>query len=101
MEAWHIDLSISRLATYKALRDEIINYRARRTWAYPNAMQGDAVHVSAGQERQGGSGNAQPTRAQAVKGINGKGKKSSKSKDKDDKPAELLQVEGRVQEDVG
>ena len=35
----HIDLSISRLSTYKALRDEIINYsRARRTWTDPNAM---------------------------------------------------------------
>ena len=35
----HIDLSISRLTTYKALRDEIINYSgARRTWTDPNAM---------------------------------------------------------------
>ena len=35
-----IDLSISRLSTYKALRDEIINYsRARRTWTDSNAMQ--------------------------------------------------------------
>ena len=43
----HIDLSISRLSTNKALRDEIINYsRARRTWTDPNAMQVDAVHVS-------------------------------------------------------
>ena len=34
----HIDLSISRLSTYKALRDEIINYsRVRRTWTDPNA----------------------------------------------------------------
>ena len=35
----HIDLSISRLSTYKALRDEIINYsRPRRTWTDPNAI---------------------------------------------------------------
>ena len=47
----HIDQSISRLATYKALRDEIINYsRARRTWTDPNAMQVDAVHVTVNQE---------------------------------------------------
>ena len=43
----HIDLSISRLSTYKALRGEIINSsRARRTWTDPNAMQVDAVHVN-------------------------------------------------------
>ena len=49
----HIDLSISRLSTYKALRDEIINYgRARRTWTDSNAMQVDAVHVNVNQERQ-------------------------------------------------
>ena len=48
----HIDLSISRLATYQALRDEIINYsRARGTWTDPNAMQVDAVHVNVNQER--------------------------------------------------
>ena len=54
----HIDLSISRLATYKALRDEIINNsRARRSWTDPNAMQVDAVHVNVNQERQdSGSG---------------------------------------------
>ena len=46
----HIDLSISRLLTYKALRDEIVNYsRARRTWTDPNV---DAVHVNVNQERQ-------------------------------------------------
>ena len=56
----HIDLSISRLSTYKALRDEIINYsRARRTWTDPNAMQVDAVHVNVNQERQvDGSGSS-------------------------------------------
>ena len=54
IEKQYIDLSISQLATYKALRDEIINYsRARRTWTDPNAMQVDAVHVNVNQERQG------------------------------------------------
>ena len=49
----HNDLSISRLSTYKALRDEIICYnRARRTWTDPNAMQVDAVHVNVNQEGQ-------------------------------------------------
>ena len=48
----HIDLSVSRLATYQAFRDEIINYsRARRTWTDPNAVQVDAVHVNVNQER--------------------------------------------------
>ena len=48
----HIDLSISQLATYKAWRDEIINYcRARRTWTDSNALQVDAVHVSGGQDQ--------------------------------------------------
>ena len=48
----HIDLSISRQSTYKALRDEIINYsRARRTWRDPNAMQVGAVHVNVNPER--------------------------------------------------
>ena len=33
----HINLNINQLSTYKALRDEIINYsRARRTWTDPN-----------------------------------------------------------------
>ena len=50
-----IDLSISRLSTYKTLRDEIINYsRARRTWTDPNAMQVDAGGCSAC-ERQSGT----------------------------------------------
>ena len=32
------------MATYQALRDEIINYsRARRMWTDPNAMQVDAI----------------------------------------------------------
>ena len=61
----HIDLSISRLSTYKALRDGIINYRrARRTWTDPNALQVDAVHVNVNQERQ----------------VDGSGSRSDKSK---------------------
>ena len=57
----HIDLSIRRLTTYKALRDEIINHsRALRTWTDPNRMQVDAVHVTGGQERQGSGGGARP-----------------------------------------
>ena len=52
-----VDLSISRLATYKALRDEIINNsRPRRTWTDPNAMQIDAVRINVNQERQGSGG---------------------------------------------
>ena len=79
----HIDLSISRLATYKALGDEMINYtRARRTWADPNAMQVDAVHVSGGQERQGSSGNAQLDKGKGGKGGNGTAKKGGKGKEK-------------------
>ena len=66
----HIDLSISRLATNKTLRDEIINYsRARRTWTDPNAMQVDAVHVNVSEERQGSGGSAR-----ADKGKGGKGR---------------------------
>ena len=57
----HIDLSISRLSTYKALRYEIINYsRARRTWTDPNAMQVDAVHVNVNQRQVDGSGSPFP-----------------------------------------
>ena len=58
----HIDQSISRLATYQSLRDEITNNsRARRTWTDPSAMQVDAVHVNVNQERQGG-GRSRPVR---------------------------------------
>ena len=68
----HIDLSVSRLATYKA---------------HPNAMQVDAVHVSGGQERQGGSGNAQRGKGQGGNSVRGKGKESDKNKEKDEKQA--------------
>ena len=78
----HIDLSISRLATYKALRDEIMNSRVCRTWADPNGMQVDAVHVSGGQVRQGSSGNAQLDKGKGGKGGNGKAKKGGKGKEK-------------------
>ena len=51
----HVDLSVSRLAMYQTLRDEIINYiRASSTWADTNPKQVDAVHVNVNQERQGG-----------------------------------------------
>ena len=70
----HIDVSVCRLATYKALRDEIINNsRARRKWTDPNAMQVDAVHVSGGQERQGSGVGARPGKGKSGKGCRGKG----------------------------
>ena len=78
----YIDLSISRLATYKALRDEIINSMARRLWTDPNAMQFEAVHVSGGQERQGSGGGAQPAKGRGGKGRKGKAKKEGKVKEK-------------------
>ena len=72
----HIDLSISRLATYKALRDEILNYsRAHRTWTDPNAMQVDAVQVNVNQERQGIGGGSRPDTGKSGKGGKGKSKK--------------------------
>ena len=60
----HIDLGISRVSTYNALRDEIINYsQARRTWTDPNAMQVDAVHLGAGgQHPPGGRGSGPPNK---------------------------------------
>ena len=65
----HIDLSISRLSMYKALRDEIINdSRARRTWSDPNAMQVDAVHVNVNQERPGGGSGLRPDKSKSGKG---------------------------------
>ena len=81
----HIDLSISRLSTYKALRDEIISYsRARRTWTDPHAMQVDVVHVNVNQERQDdGSG----SRSDQGKGGKGMSKKGSKGKERGEKAA--------------
>ena len=78
----HIDLSISRLSTYKVLRDDIINYsRARRTWTDPNAMQVDAVHVNVNQERQGGSSGSRFDKGYGGKGGRSKSKKGGKGKE--------------------
>ena len=63
-------IGISRLSTYKSLRDEIINYsRARRTCTDPNAMQVDAVHVNVNHDRQ-----VDGTGSRSDKGKDGKGK---------------------------
>ena len=89
----HIDLSISRLSTYKTLRDEIINYsRARRTWTDPNAMQVDAVHVNVNQERQGGSSGS---RSDTGIGGRSKSKKGGKGKEREEKPASKFYGECR------
>ena len=88
-----IVLSISRLATYKALRDEIINNsRARRTWTDPNAMQVDAEHVNFQHERQGSDGGSR-----SDKGTGGKGGKGGKGKgkEKDEKPVSKSEGECR------
>ena len=72
----HINLSISRLSTYKAFRDEIINYsRARRTWTDPNAMQVDAVHVNVNQERQVDGSGSRSDKGKSSKGMSWKGGK--------------------------
>ena len=79
----HIGLSISRLSTYKALRDEIINYsRARRTWTDPNAMQADAVHVNVNQERQVDGSGSRSDKGKSSKGGKGKSKKVGKGKER-------------------
>ena len=92
----HIDLSISRLATYKALRDEIINCsRARRTWTDPNAMQVDAVHVNVNQERQGSGGGSRSEKGKCGKGGKDKSKKGGKGKEKDEKPGSKFEGECR------
>ena len=89
----HIDLSISRLSTYKAPRDEIINYsRARRTWTDPNAMQVDAVHVNVNQERQGGSSGS---RSEKGTGGRSKSKKGGKGKEREEKAASKFNGECR------
>ena len=82
----HIDLSISRLSTYKALREEIINYsRARRTWTDPNAMQVDAVHVNVNHERQVDGSVSRSDKGKGSKGGKGKSKKGSKGKERGEK----------------
>ena len=80
----HIDQSISRLSTYRALRDEIINNsKACRTWTDPNAMQVDAVHVNINKERQiGGSGSRLDNSKKGVKGSKDKSKKEGKGKER-------------------
>ena len=81
----HIDLSISRLATCKALRDEIVNYsRTRRTWTDPNAMQVDAVRVNANEERPGSGSGLRSDKGKGGEGGKGKSKKGGKGKEKDE-----------------
>ena len=92
----HIDLSISRLSTYKALRDEIFNYsRARRTWTDPNAMQVNAVHVNVNQERQVDGSGSRSRKGKSTKGGKGKSKKGGKGKEKDEKLVSKLEGECR------
>ena len=61
----HIDLCISRLATYQALCDEID----------PNAMHFDAVNVNVNQERQGSGSGSRSDTGKGCKGGKGKSKK--------------------------
>ena len=92
----HIDLCISRLSTYMALRDEIINYsRARRTLTDPNAMQVDAVHVNVNQERQVGGSGSRPDKGKGGKGGKGKSKKGGKGKKRDEKAVSKFDGECR------
>ena len=82
----HIDLSISRLSTYKALHDEIISYsRARRTWTDPNAMQVDAVHVNVNEERQVDGSGSRSDKGKSSKGGKDKSKKAGKGKERGEK----------------
>ena len=88
----HIGLSISRLATYQAVRDEIINYsRARRTWTDPNAMQVD-VHVNVNQERQGGGRSTRSDKGKGDKGGKGKFKKGGKGRQRKRNRSDSLKV---------
>ena len=92
----HIDLSISRLSTYKALRDEIITYsRARRTWTDPNALQVDAVHVNGSQERQVDGSGSRSDKGKGGKGGKGKSKKGGKGKERGEKAATKFDGECR------
>ena len=91
-----VDLSISRLATYKALRDEIINCsRARRTWRDPNAMQVGAVHVNVNQDRQGSGSGSWSDKGKGGKGGKGKSKKGGKGMERDEKSASKFDGECR------
>ena len=92
----HIDLSISRLSTCKALRDEIINCsRARRTWTDPHAMQVDAVHVNVNQERQVDGSGSRPDKGKGGKGGKGKSKKGGKGKERGERAATKFEGECR------
>ena len=98
----HIDLSISRLSTYKTLHDEIVNYRrARRTWTDPSAMQVDAVHVNVNQERQVDGSGSRSDKGKGGKGGNGgkggkgKSKKGGKGKERGEKAATKFDGECR------
>ena len=92
----HIGLSISRLSTYKALRDENINYsRARRTWIDPNAMQVDAKHVNVNQERQADGSGSRSDKGKGSKGGKGKSKKGCKGKERGEKAATKFDGECR------
>ena len=92
----HIDLSISRLATHQALRDDIINCsRAHRTGTDPNAMQVDAVHVNVNQERQGSGSGSRSDKGKGGKGGKGNSKKGGKGKEKDEKPVSKFEGECR------
>ena len=77
----HIDLSISRLSTYKALRDEIINY-----------SRVEAVHMNVNQERQGGSSGS---RSEKDKGGRSKSKKRGKGKEREEKAVSKFNGECR------
>ena len=88
----HIDLSISRLATYKSLQDEIIHYcRARGTWTDPNAMQVDAVMLTS--TRNGSS--LRSDKGKGGKGGKGKSKKGGKGKQKDEQFASKFEGQCR------
>ena len=94
--AHHIDLSISRLSTYKALRDESINYsRARTTWTDPSAVQVDAVHVNVNQERQVDGSGSRSDKGKGSKGGKGKSNKGSKGKERGEKAATWFDGECR------
>ena len=98
----HIDLSISRLATRQALRDEIINYsRARRTWTDPNAMQVDAVHVNVNQARQGSGSGPRSDKGRGGKGGKCKSKEGSKGKERGEEAASRFEGECRYRQKKG
>ena len=86
VEAWHNRSETahrSTVSTYKALRDEIINFsRARRTWTDPNALQVDAVHVNVNQERQVDGSGSRSGKGKSSKGGKGKSKKGGKGKER-------------------